>query len=197
MGINKLNTTYQEVCAKSCKEHMSDGDLRQVRTFGRKKNATAVALVQGVDKGTDGRKGGQGVIRVNGKPLQLIEPESMRMKVYEPIFIVVLTDSRILASELELRAVVQWPRSWLSEWQLPRELLLTIKSIRMSRAKERLKTCLFNTIRDSSFRIPEDASQRSSVVQVPEQDSRNLIDELESSSCKYMLGYAIMLIFAQ
>merc|ERR1712021_82072 len=88
MGINKLNTTYQEVCAKSCKEHMSDGDLRQVRTFGRKKNATAVALVQGVDKGTDGRKGGQGVIRVNGKPLQLIEPESMRMKVYEPIFIV-------------------------------------------------------------------------------------------------------------
>merc|ERR1711935_594873 len=65
----------------------------------------------------------------------------------------------------------------------------------MSRAKERLKTCLFNTIRDSSFRILEDASQRSSVVQVPELDSRNLIDELESSSCKYMLGYAIMLIF--
>merc|ERR1712153_15721 len=149
MGINKLNTTNQEVCAKSCKEHMSDGDLRQVRTFGRKKNATAVALVQGVDKGADGRKGGQGVIRVNGKPLQLIE-----------------TDSRISASELELRAVVQWPRSWLSEWQLPRESLLIIKSIRMSRAKERLKTCLFNTIRDSSFRIPEDASQRSSVVQV-------------------------------
>ena len=59
-----------------------------MRTFGRKKNATAVALVQGVDKGADGRKGGQGVIRVNGKPLQLIEPESMRMKVYEPIFIV-------------------------------------------------------------------------------------------------------------
>ena len=59
-----------------------------MRTFGRKKNATAVALVQGVDRGADGKKGGQGVIRVNGKPLQLIEPESMRMKVYEPIFIV-------------------------------------------------------------------------------------------------------------
>ena len=63
-------------------------DKPQVRTFGRKKNATAVALVQGVDKGSDGRKGGQGVIRVNGKPLNLIEPESMRTKVYEPIFIV-------------------------------------------------------------------------------------------------------------
>merc|ERR1712032_1759479 len=66
MGINKLNTTNKPVCAKSCKEHMSDGGLKQVRSFGRKKNATAVALVQGVDKGDDGKKGGQGVIRVNG-----------------------------------------------------------------------------------------------------------------------------------
>lgn len=53
-------------------------DLKQVRTFGKKKNATAVALVQA----------GHGVIRVNGKPLHLIEPESMRTKVFEPIFIV-------------------------------------------------------------------------------------------------------------
>ena len=55
---------------------MSD-DLKQVRTFGRKKNATAVALCQE----------GHGLIRVNGKPLHLIEPESMRTKVYEPIFL--------------------------------------------------------------------------------------------------------------
>ena len=55
---------------------MSD-ELKQVRTFGKKKNATAVALVEA----------GHGVLRVNGKPLNLIEPESMRLKVYEPIFI--------------------------------------------------------------------------------------------------------------
>ena len=55
---------------------MSD-ELKQVRTFGKKKNATAVALVEA----------GHGVLRVNGKPLNLIEPESMRLKAYEPIFI--------------------------------------------------------------------------------------------------------------
>merc|ERR1711990_1169711 len=88
MGINKLISTNKAVCAKSYREHMSDGGLKQVRSFGRKKNATAVALVQGVDKGDDGKKGGQGVIRVNGKALSLIEPESMRMKVYEPIFLI-------------------------------------------------------------------------------------------------------------
>ena len=49
-----------------------------VRTFGRKKNACAVALV----------KEGHGIIRVNGRPLHLMEPEAMRMKVFEPIFVV-------------------------------------------------------------------------------------------------------------
>jgi len=54
------------------------GEKNQVRTFGRKKNATAVALVQE----------GNGIIRVNSRPLHLIEPASMRTKVAEPIFIV-------------------------------------------------------------------------------------------------------------
>ena len=52
-------------------------DLKQVRTFGKKKNATAVATCQE----------GHGLIRVNGKPLNLIEPESMRLKVYEPVLL--------------------------------------------------------------------------------------------------------------
>ena len=52
-------------------------ERNQVQCFGRKKNATAVAYV------TDG----QGFIRVNGKALELIEPSTMRMKVYEPILI--------------------------------------------------------------------------------------------------------------
>ena len=56
---------------------MSD-DIKQVRTFGRKKNATAVAIC------TEGH----GLVRVNGKPLHLIEPESMRTKAFEPFFIV-------------------------------------------------------------------------------------------------------------
>lgn len=67
---------------------MSDTAVKQVRTFGKKKNATAVALVQGTEKRENGKRKGEGVIRVNGKPVHLIEPESMRMKVFEPIFIV-------------------------------------------------------------------------------------------------------------
>ena len=56
---------------------MSD-ELKQVRTFGKKKNATAVATCTQ----------GTGSIRVNGKALGLIEPESLRIKAFEPILLV-------------------------------------------------------------------------------------------------------------
>ena len=68
-------------------------DLKQVRTFGKKKNATAVALCQP----------GKGVIRVNGKPLSLIEPESMRTKVYEPILILGANKFKDLAIRVRVR----------------------------------------------------------------------------------------------
>lgn len=53
-------------------------DIKSVQTFGRKKNATAVAYCTN----------GTGHIRVNGKALNLIEPECLRLKVYEPILLV-------------------------------------------------------------------------------------------------------------
>ena len=53
-------------------------EKKQVQTFGRKKNATAVAFCTS----------GNGSIRVNGKALGLVEPESLRLKVFEPILLV-------------------------------------------------------------------------------------------------------------
>ena len=48
-----------------------------MQTFGRKKNATAVAVCSE----------GRGNIRVNGKSMNVIEPVSMRMKLMEPILL--------------------------------------------------------------------------------------------------------------
>ena len=53
-------------------------EKRQIQTFGRKKNATAVAYCTN----------GSGTIRVNGKALGLLEPEAMRLKAYEPVLLV-------------------------------------------------------------------------------------------------------------
>ncbi|ESW98678.1 40S ribosomal protein S16 [Ogataea parapolymorpha DL-1] len=57
---------------------MSTQPTKSVQTFGKKKNATAVAHV----------KSGKGLIKVNGVPITLVEPEILRHKVYEPLLIV-------------------------------------------------------------------------------------------------------------
>lgn len=49
-----------------------------VQTFGKKKTATAVAHV----------KAGKGLIKVNGKPITLVQPEILRFKVFEPLLVV-------------------------------------------------------------------------------------------------------------
>ena len=56
---------------------MSKVQKQRVQTFGRKKTATAVAVCQQ----------GHGSIRVNGRPLHLVEPQVLRFKLEEPIYL--------------------------------------------------------------------------------------------------------------
>mmetsp|Transcript_4391 Transcript_4391/g.5043 ORF Transcript_4391/g.5043 Transcript_4391/m.5043 type:complete len:144 (+) Transcript_4391:24-455(+) len=51
---------------------------QMVQCFGRKKNAVAVSTCVK----------GKGIIRVNGRPLELVEPANLRIKLYEPILLV-------------------------------------------------------------------------------------------------------------
>ncbi|KAM3080927.1 40S ribosomal protein S16 [Clarireedia jacksonii] len=51
---------------------------QSVQCFGKKKTATAVAHC----------KAGKGLVKVNGKPLNLVQPEILRFKVYEPLLVV-------------------------------------------------------------------------------------------------------------
>ena len=49
----------------------------RVQTYGRKKTAVAVALC----------KTGNGLMKLNGCPMDLIQPETLKMKVYEPVLL--------------------------------------------------------------------------------------------------------------
>merc|ERR1711994_398940 len=51
--------------------------VQSVQVFGRKKTATAVAYC----------KRGKGIVRVNGKPLEQIEPKPLQFKLQEPILL--------------------------------------------------------------------------------------------------------------
>ena len=63
-----------------------------VQTFGRKKKATAVAFV----------KKGTGLIKVNGSPISLLQPEILKLKTYEPILL--LGSERFQNVDIRVRA---------------------------------------------------------------------------------------------
>jgi len=51
--------------------------IQSVQVFGRKKSATAVAYC----------KRGKGLIKVNGRPLELVQPEGLQFKLQEPVLL--------------------------------------------------------------------------------------------------------------
>merc|ERR1711871_637794 len=65
--------------------------MESVQTFGRKKTAIAVAYC----------KRGRGIIKVNGCPIELVEPETLRYKVFEPILLV--GKERFLGVDIRIR----------------------------------------------------------------------------------------------
>ena len=68
-------------------------EKKAVQTFGKKKTAIAVAHC----------KPGKGLIKLNGKPLDLVQPETLRLKVKEPILL--LGSKRF--EELDIRIKVK------------------------------------------------------------------------------------------
>lgn len=62
-----------------------------MQTFGKKKTAIAVALC----------KRGKGIIKINGCPIELLEPEVLRVKAYEPILL--LGASRFSNIDIRIR----------------------------------------------------------------------------------------------
>merc|ERR1712012_848851 len=51
--------------------------VQSVQVFGRKKTATAVAYC----------KRGKGILKVNGRPLELVEPKALQFKLMEPVLL--------------------------------------------------------------------------------------------------------------
>jgi len=65
--------------------------LEATQSFGRKKNAVAVSYC----------KKGRGLVKINGCPIELVEPEILRYKVFEPILL--LGRERFSIMDLRIR----------------------------------------------------------------------------------------------
>lgn len=81
--------------------------VQSVQCFGKKKTATAVAHC----------KQGKGLIKVNGKPLSLVEPQILRFKVYEPVLILGLDKFGTFFAELwKCRRIEEMGSVWDKRW---------------------------------------------------------------------------------
>ena len=69
-------------------------EVQSVQVFGRKKTATALALC----------KRGKGLLKVNGRPLELVEPRALSLKLQEPILL--LGKERFADLDIRIRVKV-------------------------------------------------------------------------------------------
>merc|ERR1712047_186153 len=109
--------------------------VQSVQVFGRKKTATAVAYC----------KRGKGLVRVNGKPLEQVEPKPLQFKLKSPFFCWARIASAKLISGSVLRVVDVSHKSMLSDKPCPRPSSPTIKSTSMNRARRPSRTSSSNS----------------------------------------------------
>merc|ERR1739849_29874 len=103
-------------------------------TFGRKKTATAVAYC----------KRGQGIIRVNGKPLEQVEPKPLQFKLQEPLLL--LGKDRF--SEVDIRIRVKGggriAQIYAIRQALSKALVPIIRNLSMNNPRRPSRTFLSN-----------------------------------------------------
>jgi small subunit ribosomal protein S16e len=80
LWVGRLTLIHSEICEREIISHYPSRshfiDFYSLLLL-RKKTATACAFA----------KQGRGLIKVNGQPIENIEPEQLRLKVFEPVFI--------------------------------------------------------------------------------------------------------------
>merc|ERR1712027_114031 len=88
---------FENLLSKMAPAAAKGQPIQAVQVFGRKKTATAVAHC----------KSGNGMIRVNGRPLDMIEPKCMRLKLLEPIRILSAVNLFPINPKIDMRIRVR------------------------------------------------------------------------------------------
>merc|ERR1712071_43146 len=95
--------------------------IQSVQVFGRKKTATAVAYC----------KRGHGLIKVNGRPLSIIEPRLLQYKLYEPILLLGKDRFAGVDIRIKVKGGGHLPRCTLSDKPSPNPWLPTTRNMLM------------------------------------------------------------------
>merc|ERR1712013_423712 len=135
-----------------------------VQVFGRKKTATAVAFA----------KRGQGLIKVNGRPLDLVQPVTLRMKVQEPLMIIGKERVAAIDIRVSVKGGGQIAQIYAIRQAISKAIVAYYQKFVDEASKKEIMIFWCSTIVRCWWLIPDGVSRRSSVVQAPEQDTRSL-----------------------
>merc|ERR1712157_434647 len=113
-------------------------------------------------------KRGKGLIKVNGRPLEQVEPKSLQFKLMEPVLLLGQDRFADIDIRIRVKGVVTCLRSTPSDRLSPSPWSPTTRSTWMSRASRRSRTSLSSTTAPCWSLIPGGTSPRSLEVPEPE-----------------------------
>ena len=153
---------------------MSDNKNQIAQCFGRKKNSVAVAAV----------KTGKGVLRVNGSPIELLEPQALRVKVLEPVLLLGLKRFQNLDIRIRVRGGGYVSQIYAIRQALSKGVVAYYQKYVNETEKREIKgtfsliqSFFCSTIDHCWLPTPEDASPRNTEVPELEPDTRNPTDD--------------------
>merc|ERR1712044_64824 len=138
-----------------------------VQVYGRKKTATAVALC----------KAGKGLIKVNGRPLDKIEPEALRLKLQEPLLVCGAERFSAIDIKIKVSGGGRVAQIYAIRQAISRAVVAYYQKYVDEHSKRILKDSLVQYDRTLMVADPRRSEAKNSAVQVPEHDTKNLIDK--------------------
>jgi hypothetical protein len=124
-------------------------------------------------------------MRVNGSPIELLEPQSLRVKVMEPILLLGLKKFQNLDIRVRVRGGGYVAQIYAIRQAISKGVVAYYQKYVNETEKREIKctfyinqNCCSNMTDPFSLPIPEDANLKNTVVQEPEPDIKNLIDDL-------------------
>ncbi len=126
-------------------------------------------------------------MRVNGSPIELLEPQSLRVKVMEPILLLGLKKFQNLDIRVRVRGGGYVAQIYAIRQAISKGVVAYYQKYVNETEKREIKctsylnqNSYFNTTDLSLWPIQEDANLKNTVVQAPEPDIKNPIDDLPS-----------------
>lgn len=153
---------------------MSQNKGQLVQCFGKKKNAVAVATV----------RAGKGVFRVNGSPVELLEPQALRVKVMQPVLLLGLQRFQNLDIRVRVRGSGYVAQIYAIRQAISKGVVAYYQKYVNESEKRQIKckNCIikklcYNMIGPCQLPTQEDVSPKSTEAQALVQRSKSLIDE--------------------